>query len=147
MAVIIWVHLQNWLNCYHPQKCELRSLVLRRKSCCKKYYIKLVRKLSLGVHLIWLCQTRFVHYLFKRIYLNTINKSCGMQSKVLNKSVRTAPTIKLLSKFSFHSSTILISTCWVLYDFLYAAKKGEKKLFYIRNQKVFSKHFVNLWGV
>ena len=55
-----------------------------------------------------------------------INKSCGMQSKVLDRSVRTAPTIKFLSRFSFHSSTILISTCRVLYDFLYAAKKSEK---------------------
>ena len=130
LAVIIWVHLQNWLNCYHPQKCELRSLVLRRKSCCKKYYIKLVRKLSLGVHLIWLCQTRFVHYLFKHVYLNTINKSCDIQSKVLYKSVRTAPTIKLLSKFSFHSSTFLsghVEYCMTFYMLL---KKVKKALLY-----------------
>ena len=55
-----------------------------------------------------------------------INRSCGMQSKTLDRAVRTAPTMTLLSNFSFSSFTIVISTCSVQYDFLYAAKKGEK---------------------
>ena len=46
-----------------------------------------------------------------------------MQSKALERSVNTAPTKKFLSKFSLHSTIIFASTCWVLYDFLYAAKK------------------------
>ena len=55
-----------------------------------------------------------------------INNLCGMQSKTLIRSVNKAPTKKLLSKFSFLSSIILMSASWVLYDFLYAAKKMKK---------------------
>ena len=76
-----------------------------------------------------------------------------MQWKVLDRSFRTAAIMKLLSKSSFHASTILISTCWVLYDFLYAAKKSEKnssiweiKRFLVNVSQIFEKMFKILTG-
>ena len=39
-----------------------------------------------------------------------INKSGGMQSKALDRSVNTAHTKKLLSKFPLYSSIVFIST-------------------------------------
>ena len=66
-----------------------------------------------------------------------INKSCGMQSKALERSANTASATELLSKFFLHSSIILVSTCWVLYDFLYACKKGERSISILETRKVF----------
>ena len=74
-----------------------------------------------------------------------INKSCSMQSKALERLVNTAPTKNILSKFSLHSSITFMSTCWVLCDFLYAAKKRWKKHFYFRNQKISWKLLINFW--
>ena len=42
---------------------------IKKKKWLKKKKKKLVRKLSLGVHLIWLCQTHFTVF---TIYLNTL---------------------------------------------------------------------------
>ena len=58
-----------------------------------------------------------------------INKSCGVQSNALERSVNSAPTKKVVFKFSYHSSIIFMSTCWVFHAFLYAAKKGERNIF------------------
>ena len=63
-----------------------------------------------------------------------------MQSKAFERSVDTTPTKKLLSKFSFHSSTIFMSSCLVLFDFLFAAKK-VKKTFIFQNPKNLLKTF------
>ena len=114
--------------------------------------LQVASTLSLRKHLIWLRQTRFVFYLFEHIVYGLLYKNrCSKANHYLDCMLRVLRSVsrvvwmkkamKLLCKFSFHSSTILISTCWVLHDFLYAAKKGEKKLFYIRNQKVFGKTF------
>ena len=139
--------MQNWLKYYHPQNYELRPLELKRKSGWKKkkknwsenwalgytWYdcVKLTLQYSL---FIWTHCLRFFlnnrcskanHYLDHMLrVLRSVSRV--MQSKSLDRSVRTVPTMKLLSKFSFHSSNIIISTCWVLHDFLYAAKKDEK---------------------
>ena len=66
-----------------------------------------------------------------------INKSCGMQSKALERSANTAFTTELLSKFFLHSSIILVSTCRVLYDFLYACKEGERNISILETRKFF----------
>ena len=49
-----------------------------------------------------------------------------MQLKVLDTSVSTAPTTKLLSKFFLHSSVKLIKMFCKLWFFLYADKNGKK---------------------
>ena len=68
-----------------------------------------------------------------------------MQSKALDRSVRTAPTMKLLYKF-YHSILPPFLSAHVEYCMtFYMLLKRCKKLFCIRNHKVFSKSFVNLW--
>ena len=70
-----------------------------------------------------------------------INKSCVMQSKALDRSVRTAPTMKLLSKF--HSILPLflsahVEYCMIFYKLLtnvqktllYQKPEGSQQTFY-----------------
>ena len=49
-----------------------------------------------------------------------------MQSKALNKSVKTAPTTFLLSNLFLQSSESPVTTCSVLKDLRYVEINGEK---------------------
>ena len=53
---------------------------------------------------------------------------CGMQSNAFDKSIKTAPVNKLLSNAAFQFSISLKSTWFVLYPFLKAEIKSDRKL-------------------
>ena len=67
---------------------------IKKKSCWKKYYITLAQKLSLGVHLIWLCHTRFVRYIFEHNVYDLLNKNrCTKASHYLDHMLRVLRSI------------------------------------------------------
>ena len=67
---------------------------IKKKSCWKKYYITLAQKLSLGVHLIWLCYTRFVHCIFEHIVYDLLNNNrCSKASHYLDHMLRVLRSI------------------------------------------------------
>ena len=58
-----------------------------------------------------------------------ITKSCSMQLNILDKSAKLKQLLqkKLSSKFSCYSCSIRLSTCWVLCDYLRAARNEGRK--------------------
>ena len=121
LRVILLVYLQNWLKCYHPQNYELRIFEWKRESRSKKFCIKLVWKLSLGMHLTELCQTRFIHYFFEHFVYGILNKNrfskvnhyLGHMLRDLRSISRLVYSQKVSLPFLKHSYQHKLNTVWL----------------------------------
>ena len=94
---------------------------IKKRKSFKKFCIKLVWKLSLGMHLTELCQTRFIHYFFEHFVYGILNKNrfskvnhyLGHMLRDLRSISRLVYSQKVSLPFLKHSYQHKLNTVWL----------------------------------